>query len=175
MADPKGPLSEVLNDRILVAEMRRDHRNLWWLRFASIGLANTREMKALDADTNENYEKVVGNSHAGIHGRRVILGDPIVGEGRKNGHFFVVAEPLFADPEMLLAAPGERWLGVSWSLKEVDLVASAFEGVRRHRTELDGSIRFAGHYLQHHSHQYRRPTDRYEVDSVGYDRGATAR
>lgn len=35
--------------------------------------------------------------------------DPINGEARQNGHLFVVAEPVFADAEMLLPVAGEKW------------------------------------------------------------------
>jgi hypothetical protein len=35
--------------------------------------------------------------------------DPIDGKGRKNGHLFVVAEPVFADAEMLLPVVGDDW------------------------------------------------------------------
>jgi hypothetical protein len=35
--------------------------------------------------------------------------DPISGEGRKNGHLFVVAEPVFAEAEMLLPIVHDKW------------------------------------------------------------------
>ncbi len=35
--------------------------------------------------------------------------DPISGDGRNSGHLFVVAEPVFADAEMLLPVAGEKW------------------------------------------------------------------
>jgi hypothetical protein len=35
--------------------------------------------------------------------------DPISGDGRENGHLFVVAEPVFANPEMLVPIAGDRW------------------------------------------------------------------
>lgn len=41
--------------------------------------------------------------------RNEIDRDPITGEGRQNGHLFVVAGPVFADPEMLLPVVGDKW------------------------------------------------------------------
>lgn len=35
--------------------------------------------------------------------------DPIEGDGRQNGHLFIVAEPVFADAEMLVPVAGEKW------------------------------------------------------------------
>ena len=35
--------------------------------------------------------------------------DPISGDGRENGHLFVVAEPVFANPEMLVSVAGDKW------------------------------------------------------------------
>jgi hypothetical protein len=41
--------------------------------------------------------------------RDEITRDPIAGETRQNGHLFVVAEPVFADAEMLLSVAGDKW------------------------------------------------------------------
>lgn len=35
--------------------------------------------------------------------------DPVAGEGRQNGHLFVVAEPVFSESEMLLPVAGDNW------------------------------------------------------------------
>lgn len=41
--------------------------------------------------------------------RTEIERDPISGDGRENGHLFVVAEPVFANPEMLVPVAGDKW------------------------------------------------------------------
>ncbi len=57
LAEHSIPVSRALDDCIRLAQLRRDHANLWWLRLESVGIADKREMQTLDTEMASVFPK----------------------------------------------------------------------------------------------------------------------
>lgn len=55
LADSRTPLSAALDTATRIAQLRRDHPNLWWLRLETVGLERTADWKMVDADMQGHF------------------------------------------------------------------------------------------------------------------------